>query len=110
MLHGGISASAIVQVQQSLTSPCETQGDGPDPSAREWREQMAYITGNAAPTLGLGQRIAAFLERSREARKAREIFRRTHDELSALSDRDLADLGISRANIAAVAREAARMG
>ena len=34
-------------------------------------------------------------------------FRKTHEELSRLSDRDLEDLGIMRADIAAIAREAA---
>ena len=71
---------------------------------------MAYITSSAASSLGLGQRVAAFFERARQARKAREIYRKTHDELSVLSDRDLADLGIARSNIASVAREAARLG
>jgi uncharacterized protein YjiS (DUF1127 family) len=75
-----------------------------------WREQMAYITGNAAPSFGLGQRITSYLERVRQARKAREIYRTTYEELSALSDRDLADLGIARASISSVAREAAQLG
>lgn len=70
---------------------------------------MAFITGNAAPSFGLGQRIAAYVERARHARKAREVYRQTFDELSALSDRDLADLGIARASIPSVAREAAGM-
>jgi uncharacterized protein YjiS (DUF1127 family) len=71
---------------------------------------MAYITGNAAPTFGFGQRIAAFVERARQARRTREIYRETYDELSALSDRDLADLGIARISIRDVALEAARLG
>jgi uncharacterized protein YjiS (DUF1127 family) len=71
---------------------------------------MAFITGNAAPSIGIGQRIAGFLERGRQARKARDIYRQTYTELSVLSDRDLADLGIARADIDSVAREAARIG
>lgn len=35
-------------------------------------------------------------------------YRRTVSELASLSDRDLADLGISRADIARLAREATR--
>ena len=70
---------------------------------------MAFITGNAAPSLGLGQRLSGLVERIREARKAREVYLQTYNELSVLSDRDLADLGISRASIQSVAREAARM-
>jgi uncharacterized protein YjiS (DUF1127 family) len=71
---------------------------------------MAYITGNAAPAFGFGQRFTAFVERARQARKAREIYRQTYEELSVLTDRDLADLGISRISIPDVAREAARRG
>jgi uncharacterized protein YjiS (DUF1127 family) len=71
---------------------------------------MAYITGNAAPAFGFGQRITAFVERARQAQRARAIYRETHDELSALSDRDLADLGIARISIRDVALEAARRG
>lgn len=70
---------------------------------------MAFITGSAAPSLGLARRVADFADRLRQARKAREVYRQTFDELSVLSDRDLADLGIARASIADVAREAARM-
>lgn len=70
---------------------------------------MAFITGSAAPSLGLVQRFSGFLDRIREARKAREVYLQTYNELSVLSDRDLADLGISRASIRSVAREAAEM-
>lgn len=70
---------------------------------------MAFITGNAAPSLGLAQRLSGLVERVREARKARDVYLQTYNELSVLSDRDLADLGISRASIGSVAREAARM-
>jgi uncharacterized protein YjiS (DUF1127 family) len=71
---------------------------------------MAYVTGNAAPSFGFGQRIGALMDRMRDARKAREIYRQTYEELSALSDRELADLGISRISIPDVAREAALLG
>ncbi|HVG49441.1 MAG TPA: DUF1127 domain-containing protein [Rubellimicrobium sp.] len=36
------------------------------------------------------------------------VYRRTLDELSQLSDRDLADMGMHRSTIGDVAREAAR--
>lgn len=42
-----------------------------------------------------------------EWRRRRALFARTVDELTHLTDRDLADLGIPRADIRAVAREAA---
>ncbi len=44
----------------------------------------------------------------RAARKARAVYLQTLEELSALTDRDLADLGIARISIEDVAREAAR--
>jgi uncharacterized protein YjiS (DUF1127 family) len=69
---------------------------------------MAFITGTAAPSLGLGQRFQDFVQRLRQAAKARAVYSETFEELSALSDRDLADLGISRLSIGDVAREAAR--
>ncbi|MEP3847916.1 MAG: DUF1127 domain-containing protein [Paracoccaceae bacterium] len=37
----------------------------------------------------------------------RKVFRKTYYELSMLSDRDLADLGIPRSNIRRLAQEAA---
>ena len=43
----------------------------------------------------------------RAARRA--AYRRTLDELIGLSDKDLADLGIARANIRRIAREAAEL-
>lgn len=36
-----------------------------------------------------------------------KVYRATLDELAALSDRDLADLGINRANLRSIATEAA---
>jgi uncharacterized protein YjiS (DUF1127 family) len=71
---------------------------------------MAFVsnTSTTAASLGLRQRFADFLERAREARKARAVYTRTVEELSALSDRDLADLGIARISIEDIAREAAR--
>jgi uncharacterized protein YjiS (DUF1127 family) len=70
---------------------------------------MAFISSTGVPSLGLGQRYSEFVQRFRQSRKAKAIYRQTFEELSALSDRDLADLGIARASIPSVAREAARL-
>ncbi|PWR03663.1 DUF1127 domain-containing protein [Meridianimarinicoccus roseus] len=43
----------------------------------------------------------------RTQRARRAAFRRTYDELSVLNDRELNDLGISRADISTIARQAA---
>jgi uncharacterized protein YjiS (DUF1127 family) len=70
---------------------------------------MAFVsnTSTSVPLLGLRQRYADFVQRLRAARKARAVYTRTVEELSALSDRDLADLGIARIGIEDIAREAA---
>jgi uncharacterized protein YjiS (DUF1127 family) len=69
---------------------------------------MAFITGTG-PTTGLSDWIAATRDRLRAARHTRAVYRQTLGELTQLSDRDLADLGLHRSQIAAVAREAADM-
>ena len=52
-------------------------------------------------------RTAAPIESLRTRIRQYRVYRRTMSELSGLSDRALADLGLSRAMIKAVAREAA---
>lgn len=63
---------------------------------------MAAITlhDTTAPTAGLFARI-------RKAFADYRVYVQTRNELDALSDRELADLGISRLNIDVVARDAA---
>ena len=56
---------------------------------------------------GFSGRVAAYFADLREARKRQAVYRQTVRELNALSDRDLADMGISRWTMDAVAREAA---
>jgi uncharacterized protein YjiS (DUF1127 family) len=56
----------------------------------------------AAPTEG-------FFARIRKALAGYRAFVETRAELGALSDRELADLGIARLNIDTVARQAARL-
>jgi uncharacterized protein YjiS (DUF1127 family) len=69
---------------------------------------MAFVSSTSVPSLGLRQRYADFVQRLRAARKARAVYIQTLEELSALTDRDLADLGIARISIEDIAREAAR--
>lgn len=57
--------------------------------------------------MGLGDRFAAMIAGLRKAMAQRAIFRRTVNELKALSNRELRDLGIHRSMITRVAREAA---
>ncbi len=46
-------------------------------------------------------------DQAREALARRRVYRETYHELSMLTDRDLADLGIPRSNIKRLAQEAA---
>ena len=70
---------------------------------------MAYTTyGNSAATSSTLQgRLVARLEAARENWGKWRVYRKTVNELSALSDRDLNDLGLSRSMIRGIALEAA---
>ncbi|CAM3252938.1 Uncharacterized conserved protein YjiS, DUF1127 family [Paracoccus aminovorans] len=57
-------------------------------------------------TAGNGS-IAKFVAAIRETLARRSVYRQTLRELNQLSNRDLADLGLHRANIPSVARQAA---
>lgn len=68
---------------------------------------MAFATETQSFSASLGQRFNAFRTQLIEAAQRRKMYRTTVDELSALSNRDLADLGLGRADIRRVALEAA---
>lgn len=70
---------------------------------------MAAIaqTHNAAATFGIAGRFMAAIQRLQENRARRVIYRQTVRELNALTNRDLADLGINRTMITRLAHEAA---
>lgn len=68
---------------------------------------MAYATSSRAVGFGLRDRVAAMVRVYNEGAARRRVYRQTLAELAALSDRDLADLGIHRAQIRRVALEAA---
>ena len=67
---------------------------------------MAYVNSRAT-SAGLVDRLVSALTSVKEAIERRRLYTRTLDELNALTDRELADLGLSRAAVAEVAREAA---
>ena len=67
---------------------------------------MAYVNSRSA-SLSFSDRVSSVVKMVREAVARRQLFNQTLAELSALSDRDLTDLGLSRSSIADVAREAA---
>ena len=68
---------------------------------------MAFVTSTRATHVSFYDRFAALLGGLKDLIARRRVFNQTLYELNHLSDRDLSDLGLSRANIADVAREAA---
>lgn len=68
---------------------------------------MAYVNSTRVAQKGLLDRLADLKDNVLAAIRTRRLYAQTVAELNALSDRDLADLGISRLGIAEVAREAA---
>lgn len=68
---------------------------------------MALANNTRGFDAGLAKRIRASIGQVRMYAAKRRIYGQTYNELSALSQRDLKDLGIARANIPEIARAAA---
>ena len=68
---------------------------------------MAYVNTTRAASDGLSDRFGAWVKSARAALQRRRVYDQTVRELRGLSDRDLCDLGLSRASITDLAREAA---
>jgi uncharacterized protein YjiS (DUF1127 family) len=68
---------------------------------------MAFVNTTPAARKGFADRIAIIRATVGTAIAQRRTYLRTVAELNSLSDRELADLGISRLGIAEIAREAA---
>ncbi|WP_296765271.1 DUF1127 domain-containing protein [Sediminimonas sp.] len=66
---------------------------------------MAHVTDIRAPRSALVDRISAMLKSLAERHARYAAFRETVSELSELSDRELADIGLSRTQIRSVAME-----
>ncbi|MGC1205545.1 MAG: DUF1127 domain-containing protein [Flavobacteriaceae bacterium] len=69
---------------------------------------MAYTNTTSATTFSLLARIGTAFDALATRYKKYRLYRETRDGLSALSNRELADLGLHRADITRVAREATR--
>lgn len=68
---------------------------------------MTYNTDTGFAGFTLGQRVEAFRAALAEKAEKRKVYRTTMTELQSLSNRDLADLGLSRSMIPNIAFEAA---
>ena len=68
---------------------------------------MAYVNTTRIARKGFADRLAYVKDLVLTAISQRSVYTRTVAELNSLTDRELADLGISRLGIAEIAREAA---
>lgn len=68
---------------------------------------MAYVNSSRAASVSIVDRAAAIVKSIRVGLERRRVFKQTVRELQALSNRELADLGIHRSMITQVANEAA---
>ncbi|WP_102110391.1 DUF1127 domain-containing protein [Oceaniglobus roseus] len=67
---------------------------------------MAFANTLSTTRMTWRERLDGFRAARRERAAQYATYRRVHDELSAMSDRELADIGISRIEIGDVARQA----
>lgn len=68
---------------------------------------MAYVSGIRGTETGISGRIAGMVNNLRDTWRRNRVYRETVRELSALSARDLADIGIQRSQIHAISAKAA---
>ncbi len=68
---------------------------------------MATIETNARPTASIGAWFQGLRRDLSTEMKRRRVYSQTHEQLMTLTDRELADIGISRLQIADIARDAA---
>ena len=68
---------------------------------------MAYVVSNRTARFSLGDYLGNVKASLKANLARRAIYRQTLNELNALTDRELVDLGISRFEVTALAHEAA---
>jgi|TARA_B110000211_G_scaffold227873_2_gene283290 uncharacterized protein YjiS (DUF1127 family) len=118
MLHSGIENLAIVHAQQIpilLSTPTQTATNksclnNDEDAVPKGQVNMTYFT-DTASNATLIERLMASVSTAFAAAATRQANRRVYsttlNELSALSNRDLADLGIARSEVRRIAWEAA---
>lgn len=108
-----LNPGRIVQAQQMPHLGFNSDGvtgttpDRPDAKETNVRLNMAYVNTTRTVSVSFSDRFSALLKVAFGLVERRRIYSQTVFELNSLSDRDLADLGISRSAIGAVARDAA---
>lgn len=117
-LHGGNSEPCVVQSQhwahlgvnseQAAAAALTIHPPrGRAQAAQEKETTMAYASDIRTVQNGIMDRVNAAIKAFAEAREQRRVYNQTMRELSGLNNRELADLGISAAEIPYIAREAA---
>jgi uncharacterized protein YjiS (DUF1127 family) len=104
MLHSGISGLSIVQSQNKFTSFFTIDAKTPLLIKDKY---MAFTADSSFAKPAAFGGIFVALNKLTEAMQRRRVYRTTVNELSALGDRDLSDLGVSRASIRRLALDAA---
>jgi uncharacterized protein YjiS (DUF1127 family) len=105
-LHGSNASLSIVQAQHLLHFDLN---NGTQPNTSPVRQdQMAQATDiRVASQSALVARFYDMMDTVRQQRARRKVFNATFRELQALSNRELADLGLGRSEIRRVALQAA---
>jgi len=108
-LHGSISTPAIVRPQQSLIFLDNGRRWCRSGSSNDERMSgtMTFAEGFYRFEDRLVQRMRASFDEARRQHRMRQVYRQTYDELNALTERELDDLGLARGDISGVARDAA---
>ena len=104
MLHSRIARLSIVQMQTKRIINFIKNAETTHPTKGK---KMAFTADSSFAKPAAFSGIFAALNKLTEAIQRRRVYRTTVNELSALSDRDLSDLGLSRASIRRLAQSAA---
>lgn len=81
--------------------------NAPSKRRTERENNMAYANTTRVAGFGLMERLNSFRADMADRRAKRAVYTQTVNELAAMSDRDLADIGIARGMIETIALEAA---
>lgn len=113
MLHGSIAQTSIVQAQHlpHVTPNSETKAKDIRSKQLARRKNvrliMAYVNSTRVAHSSVFERVSGLFAGFAAAVQRRRVYAQTLNELRALSDRELMDLGISRSMITEIARDAA---
>jgi uncharacterized protein YjiS (DUF1127 family) len=97
----------IVQLQHLAHLGFNSATECTDRTRHKGKTTMAYVNSTSTTHGSFSDRFARLVKDLRVAMERRRVYNRTVRELSALSSRELADLGLSRTMITRVAIEAA---